>query len=92
MGVRKDLKRARQRTDLAARTRVELTRDERGVVREAGTLPLAPRPTTGSTADLPFTNAAEAPTPWSSAANSTAPGTPSPRPPSQAKSPPRQRG
>ena len=61
MGVRKDLKRARQRTDLAARTRVELTRDERGVVREAGTLPLAPRPTTGSTADLPFTNAAEAP-------------------------------
>ncbi|MFJ9242387.1 AMP-dependent synthetase/ligase [Streptomyces sp. NPDC101776] len=61
MGVRKDLKRARQRTDLAARTRVELTRDERGVVREAGTPPLAPRPTTGSTADLPFTNAAQAP-------------------------------
>ncbi|WP_329250103.1 long-chain fatty acid--CoA ligase [Streptomyces sp. NBC_01478] len=61
MGVRKDLKRARQRTDLAARTRVDITRDERGVVREAGTLPLAPRPTTGSTADLPFTNAAEAP-------------------------------
>lgn len=61
MGVRKDLKRARQRTDLAARTRVELTRDERGVVREASTPPLAPRPTTGSTADLPFTNAAEAP-------------------------------
>ncbi|MFJ9374106.1 AMP-dependent synthetase/ligase [Streptomyces sp. NPDC101455] len=61
MGVRKDLKRARQRTDLAARTRVELTRDERGVVREAATLPLAARPTTGSTADLPFSNAAEAP-------------------------------
>ena len=61
MGVRKDLKRARQRTDLAARTRVQLVRDERGVVREAGTLPLAARPTTGSTADLPFTNAAEAP-------------------------------
>ncbi|MFJ9627763.1 AMP-dependent synthetase/ligase [Streptomyces sp. NPDC101175] len=61
MGVRKDLKRARQRTDLAARARVELTRDERGVVREASTPPLAPRPTTGSTADLPFTNAAEAP-------------------------------
>jgi long-chain acyl-CoA synthetase len=61
MGVRKDLKRARQRTDLAARTRVQLTRDERGVVREASTLPLAPRSTTGSTADLPFTNAAEAP-------------------------------
>jgi long-chain acyl-CoA synthetase len=61
MGVHKDLKRARQRTDLAARTRVELTRDERGVVREVSTLPLTPRPTTGSTADLPFTNAAEAP-------------------------------
>ncbi|MFE2885740.1 AMP-dependent synthetase/ligase [Streptomyces sp. NPDC059272] len=61
MGVRKDLKRARQRTYLAARTRVELTRDERGVVREASTPPLVPRPTTGSTADLPFTNAAEAP-------------------------------
>ncbi|MGQ4478454.1 AMP-dependent synthetase/ligase [Streptomyces sp. SAS_276] len=61
MGVRKDLKRARQRTDLAARTRVELTRDERGVVREASTPPLVPRPATGSTADLPFTNAAEAP-------------------------------
>ncbi|MBK3565880.1 long-chain fatty acid--CoA ligase [Streptomyces sp. MBT62] len=61
MGVRKDLKRARQRTDLAARTRVELARDARGVVREASTLPLASRPTTGSTADLPFTNAAEAP-------------------------------
>lgn len=61
MGVRKDLKRARQRTDLAARTRVELTRDERGVVLEASTPPLAPRPTTGSTADLPFTNAAVAP-------------------------------
>ncbi|MBK3579679.1 long-chain fatty acid--CoA ligase [Streptomyces sp. MBT65] len=61
MGVRKDLKRARQRTDLATRTRVELTRDERGVVREASTPPLAPRPTTGSTADLPFTNAAEGP-------------------------------
>ncbi|MEW1641639.1 AMP-dependent synthetase/ligase [Streptomyces sp. NPDC091219] len=60
MGVRKDLKRARQRTDLAARTRVELTRDERGVVQEASTAPLVPRPTTGSTADLPFTNAAEA--------------------------------
>jgi long-chain acyl-CoA synthetase len=61
MGVRKDLKRAKQRTDLASRTKVEIVRDENGVVREARTPPLAPRPTTGSIADLPFTNAAETP-------------------------------
>ncbi|WP_367322962.1 long-chain fatty acid--CoA ligase [Streptomyces sp. HUAS ZL42] len=61
MGVRKDLKRAKQRTDLAARTKVELIRDESGTVREARTAPMAARPTTGSIADLPFTNAAEAP-------------------------------
>ena len=61
MGVRRDLKRAKRRTDLASRTRVEVVRDEDGVVREARTTALAPRPTTGSTADLPFTNAAEAP-------------------------------
>ncbi|GGW95194.1 long-chain acyl-CoA synthetase [Streptomyces malachitofuscus] len=61
MGVRKDLKRAKRRTDLAARTRVETVRDERGVVREARTAALAARQTTGSTADIPFTNAAEAP-------------------------------
>ncbi|MGW3098913.1 AMP-dependent synthetase/ligase [Streptomyces sp. NPDC001102] len=61
MGVRKDLKRARQRTDLAARIRVEVVRDDSGVVREARTAPLAAPPTTGSIADLPFTNAAEAP-------------------------------
>ena len=61
MGVRKDLKRAKRRTDLAARARVEVVKDEDGVVREARTPALAPRPTTGSTADLPFTNAAEAP-------------------------------
>ncbi|MEU6915974.1 AMP-dependent synthetase/ligase [Streptomyces olindensis] len=60
MGVRKDLKRAKQRTDLAIRTKAETTRDERGVVREARVAPLAPRPTTGSIADLPYTNAAEA--------------------------------
>ncbi|MEX1657907.1 AMP-dependent synthetase/ligase [Streptomyces pseudovenezuelae] len=58
MGVRKDLKRAKH---LAGRTRVEIVKDEGGVVREARTPPLAPPPTTGSTADLPFTNAAEAP-------------------------------
>ncbi|MCW8379989.1 AMP-dependent synthetase/ligase [Streptomyces justiciae] len=61
MGVRKDLKRAKQRTDLANRTKVEIVRDERGVVREARTAPLAPPAPTGSTADIPFTNAAEAP-------------------------------
>ncbi|WP_432172082.1 AMP-dependent synthetase/ligase [Streptomyces sp. Tue6028] len=61
MGVRKDLKRARRRADLADRSRVELVRDENGTVREARAARLAPAPTTGSTADLPFTNAAEAP-------------------------------
>ncbi|WP_055594284.1 AMP-dependent synthetase/ligase [Streptomyces hirsutus] len=61
MGVRKDLKRAKRRADLAARTRTGTTRDEHGVVREVRTEPLAPRPATGSTADIPFTNAAEAP-------------------------------
>ncbi|MFI1421613.1 AMP-dependent synthetase/ligase [Streptomyces sp. NPDC020731] len=61
MGVRKDLKRAKRRTDLASRAGVETVRDEHGVVREARTAALAPRRTTGSTADIPFTNAAEAP-------------------------------
>ncbi|SMQ16410.1 long-chain acyl-CoA synthetase [Streptomyces sp. Ag82_O1-12] len=61
MGVRKDLQRAKQRTDLTIRTQAETVRDERGVVREARVAPLAPRPTTGSIADIPYTNAAEAP-------------------------------
>ncbi|MFD5077979.1 AMP-dependent synthetase/ligase [Streptomyces sp. NPDC058371] len=61
MGVRKDLKRAQQRTDLAARGEIELIRDDTGTVREVRAGPLAPRVTTGSTADLPFTNAAETP-------------------------------
>ncbi|MGY1500664.1 AMP-dependent synthetase/ligase [Streptomyces sp. QTS52] len=62
MGVRRDLKRAKRRTDLAARHRVELIRDERtGTVREARAVPIVAAPTTGSTADLPYTNAAEAP-------------------------------
>ncbi|MEU9453596.1 AMP-binding protein [Streptomyces sp. NPDC048277] len=61
MGVRKDLKRARQRTDLADRGRIELTRDAAGVVREVHREHLAPPLTTGSLADLPYTNAAEAP-------------------------------
>ncbi|MEU1477023.1 AMP-dependent synthetase/ligase [Streptomyces sp. NPDC005760] len=58
MGVRKDLKRAKH---LAGRTRVQVVKDESGVVREARTPPLAPPPATGSIADLPFTNAAETP-------------------------------
>ncbi|GHG93999.1 AMP-dependent synthetase/ligase [Streptomyces lanatus] len=61
MGVRKDLKRAKQRADLMDRTRVEIVKDADGVVREARTPPLAPHPTSGTTADLPYTNAAEAP-------------------------------
>ncbi|MGA4848929.1 AMP-dependent synthetase/ligase [Streptomyces sp. G5(2025)] len=64
MGVRKDLSRAQRRTDLAGRARVELVRDAHGTVREARTAPLAPLATTGSTggiADIPFTNAEEAP-------------------------------
>ncbi|MGN9759202.1 AMP-dependent synthetase/ligase [Streptomyces sp. SD31] len=61
MGVRKDLKRAKQRTDLMDRTRAEVVKDAEGVVREARTPPLAPHPATGTTADLPYTNAAEAP-------------------------------
>ncbi|MGW9401860.1 AMP-dependent synthetase/ligase [Streptomyces sp. NPDC055642] len=61
MGVRKDLKRAKRRTGPAARAAVETVRDERGIAREARTAVLAARPATGSTADIPFTNAAEAP-------------------------------
>lgn len=61
MGVRKDLKRAKRRTDLSARARVEVVRDDDGVAREARTPALAPRATAGSIADLPFTNAAQAP-------------------------------
>ncbi|MGV4981908.1 AMP-dependent synthetase/ligase [Streptomyces sp. NRAIS4] len=61
MGVRRDLKRARQRTDLAARAHIELTRDETGTVREVRTAALAPRGAGGSIADIPFANAREAP-------------------------------
>ncbi|MFJ2743361.1 AMP-dependent synthetase/ligase [Streptomyces sp. NPDC087440] len=60
MGVRKDLKKARQRDDLAHRVTVEVTRED-GVVREARAGALAPVATTGSTADIPHTNAAQAP-------------------------------
>ena len=62
MGVRKDLKQAKRRTDLAARHQVTLTRDEKtNTVREASAAPMVAPPTTGSTADLPYTNATEAP-------------------------------
>ncbi|MCT2592392.1 AMP-binding protein [Streptomyces sp. N2-109] len=60
MGVRKDLKRARRRSGLADRVPMELVRED-GAVREARASPLVTPPTTGSTADIPFTNAAEAP-------------------------------
>lgn len=61
MGVRKDLKRAQRHRGLAERAKVAIVRDEHGTVREARTAPLAAKPTAGSTADVPFTNAAEAP-------------------------------
>ncbi|MEU4653643.1 AMP-dependent synthetase/ligase [Streptomyces sp. NPDC023723] len=61
MGVRRELKRAARRTDLAGRVRADLVKDAAGTVREAAVAPLAAPPTTGSTADIPFTNAAEAP-------------------------------
>ncbi|MEU8956100.1 AMP-binding protein [Streptomyces sp. NPDC048518] len=61
MGVRKDLKKARRHTGLADRAEVQVVRDEHGTVREVRTAPLVPPATTGSTADIPFVNAAEAP-------------------------------
>ncbi|MGW7083805.1 AMP-dependent synthetase/ligase [Streptomyces sp. NPDC054871] len=61
MGVRKDLKRAQRHSELGERAPVEVVRDEHGVVREARTPRLAAKATVGSTADIPFTNAAEAP-------------------------------
>ncbi|POX56168.1 long-chain fatty acid--CoA ligase [Streptomyces sp. Ru71] len=61
MGVGRDLRRAGRHGDLAARTSTELIRDASGTVREARTAALVPHATTGSVADLPHTNAAEAP-------------------------------
>ncbi|SDK97862.1 AMP-dependent synthetase/ligase [Streptomyces indicus] len=60
MGVRKDLKRAKQRSDLAARTRTEILRED-GVVREVRTPALVAEKTGGSIADIPFVNAQEDP-------------------------------
>ncbi|MGV9953351.1 AMP-dependent synthetase/ligase [Streptomyces cellulosae] len=61
MGVRKDLKRAKRRADLAGRTTVETVKDENGAVREVRSKVLAAHPASGTTADIPFTNADEAP-------------------------------
>ncbi|MEU3250124.1 long-chain fatty acid--CoA ligase [Streptomyces sp. NPDC006997] len=64
MGVRRDLKRAKQHPRVQEgtdHTGVELVRDADGTVREARAAPLVPRPTAGSIADIPYTNAAEAP-------------------------------
>ncbi|MFP3966377.1 AMP-binding protein [Actinomadura fulvescens] len=60
MGPRQDMKKAKRRGDLADRVSVELIR-ENGVVREVRTSPLVPPARSGSIADIPFTNAAEAP-------------------------------
>ncbi|MBU7600724.1 AMP-dependent synthetase/ligase [Streptomyces sp. P38-E01] len=60
MGVRKDLKKAQQHPELANRVRVETVK-EGGVVREARASRLVDPPTSGSTADIPFTNAQEQP-------------------------------
>jgi long-chain acyl-CoA synthetase len=62
VGVRKDLKTARKRSDLAERAPVDVT-DDNGVVRQAAAPPLAaPPPAAGSAvADIPYTNAAEDP-------------------------------
>ena len=61
MGVRSDLKRARRRTDLAARGLIDVVKDGNGVVREVRREHLAAPLTSGSLADLPFANAAEDP-------------------------------
>ncbi|MFG2653866.1 AMP-dependent synthetase/ligase [Streptomyces sp. NPDC048425] len=61
MGVRKDLQRAQQRSDLTDRATVETVKDEHGTVREARTAALAADPGGSTPADIPFTNAAEAP-------------------------------
>ncbi|MGW2559318.1 AMP-dependent synthetase/ligase [Streptomyces sp. NPDC001514] len=61
MGVRKDLKRAKHRSDLAQRAAVELIRDQEGAVREVRAAPLVRSPVSGSTADIPYVNADEAP-------------------------------
>ncbi|MFG2262231.1 AMP-dependent synthetase/ligase [Streptomyces sp. NPDC048720] len=61
MGVRRDLKRARRRADLAARGSVEIVRNPGGAVREVRAAPLAAPLASGSMADLPFGHAATTP-------------------------------
>ncbi|MEU1704017.1 AMP-binding protein [Streptomyces sp. NPDC005706] len=61
MGVRRDLKRARRRADLAARGSVEIVRDPGGTVREVRAALLAAPLTGGSMADLPYSHAAGTP-------------------------------
>lgn len=56
MGVRRDLRRARRRADLAGRATVELIR-ENGTVREVRATPLARPSASGSAADIPFVSA-----------------------------------
>ncbi|MGP3986188.1 AMP-dependent synthetase/ligase [Streptomyces sp. 3N207] len=60
MGVWKDLRTAKRRGDLASRGPVKVIKED-GTVREARAEPLVPPVTSGSLADLPFTNAEEAP-------------------------------
>ncbi len=60
MGVRKDVKRAKQRGDLADRVPVELIRND-DVVREVRTARLARPSASGSTGDIPYANAEQAP-------------------------------
>ncbi|RAY17095.1 long-chain fatty acid--CoA ligase [Actinomadura craniellae] len=60
MGLRKAMKKAKRRHDLADRVSIELIR-ENGAVREVRAARLVPPATAGSIADIPFTNAAEAP-------------------------------
>ncbi|MER5884776.1 AMP-dependent synthetase/ligase [Streptomyces sp. NPDC001941] len=63
MGVRKDLKRARQRSDLARRVRIDVIRDDTdpGIVREVRAHALAGADVPVSLAEIPFANAAAAP-------------------------------
>ncbi|AJE85434.1 MULTISPECIES: AMP-dependent synthetase/ligase [Streptomyces] len=61
MGVRKDLKTAQKRPDLATRVKLRLTRDENGVVREAHAEDLVPPAPGAGVPDIPYVNAAEAP-------------------------------
>ncbi|KAB8167694.1 AMP-binding protein [Streptomyces sp. 3MP-14] len=61
MGVRQDMKRVRARGGWADRVVPELVTDDAGAVRRVTVPPLVEPPTEGSTADIPFRNAAEAP-------------------------------